>query len=234
MLGIDPARYRTGAFVVAAVAASVAGSLYAYYLRFISPDLVSVTVALSIVIMLALGGVRTVVGPLLGVALLQGLPLVGQSFALWQPLVAGLVLVVVLTYLPGGLWGGLRGLLTRTAIGRYPVTAAVTGDTPVLTAAGLTRRFGGVTAVDRVGFTVAPASIRAVIGPNGAGKTTLLDLITGFNPAGRRHGRVPRPRRAAARPAPAAGDRPDAHLPVRPAGAQADQRARTSCSARTT
>jgi len=56
----------------------------------------------------------------------------------------------------------------------------VTGDTPVLTAAGLTRRFGGVTAVDQVGFTVAPASIRAVIGPNGAGKTTLLDLITGF------------------------------------------------------
>jgi branched-chain amino acid transport system ATP-binding protein len=53
-------------------------------------------------------------------------------------------------------------------------------DHPVLTAAGLTRRFGGVTAVDGVGFTVAPASIRAVIGPNGAGKTTLLDLITGF------------------------------------------------------
>ena len=113
MLGIDPARYRTGAFVVAAVAASVAGSLYAYYLRFISPDLVSVTVALSIVIMLALGGVRTVVGPLLGVALLQGLPLIGQSFALWQPLVAGLVLVLVLTYLPGGLWGGLRSLIAR-------------------------------------------------------------------------------------------------------------------------
>ena len=54
------------------------------------------------------------------------------------------------------------------------------GDRPVLTASGLTRRFGGVTAVDRVSFTVAPAGIRAVIGPNGAGKTTLLDLITGF------------------------------------------------------
>ncbi|MBO0850614.1 MAG: branched-chain amino acid ABC transporter permease [Pseudonocardia sp.] len=113
MLGINPARYRTGAFVVAAVFASVAGSLYAYYLRFISPDLVSVTVALSIVVMLALGGPRTVVGPLLGVLLLQGLPLVGQAFALWQPLVAGLVLVLVLTYLPAGLWGGLRGLLAK-------------------------------------------------------------------------------------------------------------------------
>jgi branched-chain amino acid transport system ATP-binding protein len=51
---------------------------------------------------------------------------------------------------------------------------------PLLVAEGLTRRFGGVTAVDEVGFTVQDASTRAVIGPNGAGKTTVLDLITGF------------------------------------------------------
>jgi branched-chain amino acid transport system ATP-binding protein len=51
---------------------------------------------------------------------------------------------------------------------------------PLLTVAGLTRRFGGLTAVDGVDLTVRPDSIRAVIGPNGAGKTTLLDLITGF------------------------------------------------------
>jgi branched-chain amino acid transport system ATP-binding protein len=50
----------------------------------------------------------------------------------------------------------------------------------LLEVAGISRRFGGVTAVDQVGFTVDPGSARAVIGPNGAGKTTLLDLITGF------------------------------------------------------
>jgi branched-chain amino acid transport system permease protein len=121
MLGIDAARYRTGAFVVSAVFASIAGSLYAYYLRFISPDVINVTVALSIVVMLSLGGVRSVVGPLLGVLLLQGLPLVGQSFALWQPLVAGVVLILVLTYLPEGLWGGLRAVFRRVlARGRTP------------------------------------------------------------------------------------------------------------------
>ncbi|WP_329568351.1 MULTISPECIES: ABC transporter ATP-binding protein [unclassified Streptomyces] len=52
--------------------------------------------------------------------------------------------------------------------------------TPLLEVAGLSRRFGGVTAVDQVDFTVGEGSARAVIGPNGAGKTTLLDLITGF------------------------------------------------------
>ncbi|MET8805888.1 ABC transporter ATP-binding protein [Streptomyces sp. NPDC004546] len=51
---------------------------------------------------------------------------------------------------------------------------------PLLEVTGLTRRFGGITAVDDVSFTVDEASARAVIGPNGAGKTTLLDLITGF------------------------------------------------------
>ncbi|MBO0872716.1 MAG: ATP-binding cassette domain-containing protein, partial [Pseudonocardia sp.] len=58
------------------------------------------------------------------------------------------------------------------------MTRAVTE--PLLTVGGLTRRFGGLTAVDGVDLTVRPDTIRAVIGPNGAGKTTLLDLITGF------------------------------------------------------
>jgi branched-chain amino acid transport system ATP-binding protein len=44
---------------------------------------------------------------------------------------------------------------------------------------GLTRRFGGLVAVDRVSMQVAEGEVRAVIGPNGAGKSTLFNLITG-------------------------------------------------------
>jgi branched-chain amino acid transport system ATP-binding protein len=44
---------------------------------------------------------------------------------------------------------------------------------------GLTRRFGGLTAVDNVDFRLDPGEIRAVIGPNGAGKTTLVSMICG-------------------------------------------------------
>ena len=108
MLGINPTRYKTSAFVLAAVLASVGGSLYAFYSRFVSPEMVGVLVAFNLVVMLALGGSRTIVGPLLGVALLQILPQAGQSVALFEPFLAGVVLIVVITYLPLGLWGGLR------------------------------------------------------------------------------------------------------------------------------
>jgi len=46
----------------------------------------------------------------------------------------------------------------------------------------VTRRFGGLAAVDEVSFEIAPGMVSAIIGPNGAGKTTLFNLISGFLP----------------------------------------------------
>ncbi|MEG4322981.1 MULTISPECIES: ABC transporter ATP-binding protein [unclassified Microcoleus] len=54
---------------------------------------------------------------------------------------------------------------------------------PVLAAQGLTRRFGGLIAVNDVSFTVEKHEIFGLIGPNGAGKTTLFNLMTGLIPS---------------------------------------------------
>jgi branched-chain amino acid transport system ATP-binding protein len=49
----------------------------------------------------------------------------------------------------------------------------------------VTKRFGGLTALDDISFTVARGEMFGVIGPNGAGKTTLLNVISGFHPPDR-------------------------------------------------
>ncbi|WP_244932140.1 branched-chain amino acid ABC transporter permease/ATP-binding protein [Nocardioides sp. W7] len=75
----------------------------------------------------------------------------------------------------------LEGLAPRVAPG-----ARTTG--PILTVDGISRRFGGVVAVDHVSFQVEQGEILGVIGPNGAGKTTCFEIVAGFTATDR--GRV--------------------------------------------
>lgn len=55
-------------------------------------------------------------------------------------------------------------------------------DAPILSLSGLTKRFGGLTAVDDIGFDMRKGDLVSIIGPNGAGKTTLFNLVTGQYP----------------------------------------------------
>jgi ABC-type branched-subunit amino acid transport system ATPase component len=80
-----------------------------------------------------------------------------------------------------------KGAKARARAGASPVApskeaGARTEGPPVLEVNGLTRRFGGITAVDDVSFALAPQEILGLIGPNGAGKTTVFDLISGLLP----------------------------------------------------
>jgi ABC-type branched-subunit amino acid transport system ATPase component/MFS family permease len=61
--------------------------------------------------------------------------------------------------------------------------SGVRAGPPVLSVRDVTRRFGGVRALDGVSFDVQPGEILGFIGPNGAGKTTLFDVISGYTPA---------------------------------------------------
>jgi branched-chain amino acid transport system permease protein len=123
-LGLHITRAKISVFVISACLASIAGSLYASYFRYLSPDQVGSSESLQLITMLVIGGMGTLFGPLIGVALLTYLPLASQSIANYSMLLTGVLLVLFLRYLPAGIWGGVLEVVARA---RARVTRGRTG-----------------------------------------------------------------------------------------------------------
>ena len=104
-VGIDGTRYLVLAAVVSAALAGVAGSLYAHYTRFVSPEVFLFTYTVTMVIMVIAGGQGTLVGPVIGAVLFTALPeaLREAMSWQWQMLAYGVVLVVLVFFLPRGI-----------------------------------------------------------------------------------------------------------------------------------
>jgi ABC-type branched-subunit amino acid transport system ATPase component len=67
-------------------------------------------------------------------------------------------------------------------VGDQPAAAGDGSSAPLLETQGVTRRFGGLTAVEGLNFEVRHGEILSLIGPNGAGKSTVFNLISGIYP----------------------------------------------------
>jgi branched-chain amino acid transport system permease protein len=104
-VGIDGTRYLVLAAVVSAALAGVAGSLYAHYTRFVSPEVFLFTYTVTMVIMVIAGGQGTLAGPVVGALLFTALPeALREAMAWqWQMLAYGVVLVVLVFFLPRGI-----------------------------------------------------------------------------------------------------------------------------------
>lgn len=108
-LGIDVTRYKIAVFVIAAGYASVAGSLFAHFVGFISPEVFGPAMVLATFTMVFLGGIGTVWGPVLGAAAVALLPEVFSGLVELQDLTYCTVLILLLIFAPRG----LAGLLGR-------------------------------------------------------------------------------------------------------------------------
>ncbi len=115
-LGINVARYKLAAFVVAAVYASVAGSLFAHFVGFISPEVFGASMVILSFTMLYLGGVGTTWGPIIGALIVSLLPEVLRGFKEMQDVVYSVVLIAILIFAPRGL-SGLTVLFQRKQTG---------------------------------------------------------------------------------------------------------------------
>ncbi len=109
--GIDVAKAKLNAFVISAVYASVAGSLLALQNRLITPDVAGFMHSIELVTMAVLGGAGSVLGGIFGAALLTLLPQVLTVLQDYEHVVLGLVMMLVMIFLPAGLIPSARRLL---------------------------------------------------------------------------------------------------------------------------
>ncbi|MFI5012310.1 MAG: branched-chain amino acid ABC transporter permease [Hyphomicrobiales bacterium] len=107
-LGIDVPRYKLLALAIAAVMASLAGSFYVEFARFVGPDLYDISVVLNLMFMLFIGGLRSTVGPIIGAGFVILVPQAVAGFERYQNIVFFLLLLLVILIRPAGLFGRVR------------------------------------------------------------------------------------------------------------------------------
>ncbi len=187
-LGVDTRRVKVVAFTLSAVIGAIAGAVYASGFLYISPDSFNFDHAVSFLAMALVGGSESVPGSILGSALLAFLPEWLRELKRMYLVIYGCTIILVIVFMPEGLWGYVRLLGRRFAPPRAvpracrPVAIGGRGPAgePILRVERVVKRFGGLVAVDQVDLVIRRGEAHALIGPNGSGKTTCINVISGL------------------------------------------------------
>ncbi|MFH0785968.1 MAG: branched-chain amino acid ABC transporter permease [Pseudomonadota bacterium] len=124
-LGVDTRRAKIKVFVLSAVLASLAGSLFAHSFGYLSPDSFGIFTSADLVTMVVIGGMGSIWGSIFGAGLITILPEWVALFDTYKDLVHGTILVLVLMFLPQGLVSGIVDLIKiRIALQRRKNAAA--------------------------------------------------------------------------------------------------------------
>ncbi|HEY8487202.1 MAG TPA: branched-chain amino acid ABC transporter ATP-binding protein/permease [Limnochordales bacterium] len=195
-------------FLISAVMGAGAGAYIPHFQMTISPEVLDIGATLQVITFTQVGGPGTLVGPAVGAFGLVLLNEYLREFVEVRLFAYFLALVLLLRFAPRGVLAPAAQALVRAVAGRrtpavpaagrsdrapvvavrprppHPPAGAAAdgagGRSVILQADRLTKRFGGLVAVQQVSFSVREGEVVGLVGPNGAGKTTLFNMLTGF------------------------------------------------------
>lgn len=194
--------YKLTVFVIASAYGGLAGGLLGVFQAYMPPDAFALDTSSQLVIQTVMGGAGTLLGPLFGATiwlyLYEGLQQIANIGAYWK-LILGIVFVVLVTVFRHGVAGGVLDYFKRRRrtskeidpeadvkvspqLDIFAPVSPLSPGAPVLEARGITKQYGGLTAVNDVTFALAEGEMRGVIGPNGAGKSTFFAMLAGELP----------------------------------------------------
>ena len=199
VMGVPTFRYKLQAFGLSCGLAGIAGGIHAMFISYVTVgETFSIFVPLTVVLMSVLGGTRHWLGPAVGATAITGLlyAFTAGDYAVAGRAAVGLILIVVILFLPEGLLGrfiprlqGRRGTAPEADVAgaRAAPARSSAADGTLLEIRRLSKAFKGLQALDGVDLDVRRGEILGLVGPNGSGKSTLINLVSGhFRPdAGR-------------------------------------------------
>jgi ABC-type branched-subunit amino acid transport system ATPase component/ABC-type branched-subunit amino acid transport system permease subunit len=187
-VGIYKPRLLIAVFLFSGALAGVAGGLFASLQSYITPDAFTFDLSVLFFIAILIGGRGSILGPMIGTAILTILPDFAAPLVQWSTFLYAVLLLAIVLLVPGGIadlldFKNRRPLDQHREIRPRPELLGQVLSAPrksELRLDNIVLSFGGVRAVDGVDLDIHTGEVHGLIGPNGSGKTTTLNVISGY------------------------------------------------------